>query len=151
MSAAVPNITAEQAKQQAEILKNLTLNQSEADYKKRQMAALKVSISDSLKYEQALQWTLNSDRQTIAQALYEMISTDLRADIKNIKAATLVLGSWVSAKQYGITKEKTTQNFNNQYQNLKNCKIEIAETAKHFIMCDETKWFTDQIENFLTK
>jgi hypothetical protein len=37
-----------------------------------------------------------------------------------------------------------------QYSKVNNCKIQIAEKAKHFIMWDEPNWTFEQINLFIS-
>lgn len=37
-----------------------------------------------------------------------------------------------------------------RYAQLKNCKIVMADKARHFIMLDDPQWFYGQLDGFLT-
>ncbi|NQY07647.1 MAG: hypothetical protein HRT68_15990 [Flavobacteriaceae bacterium] len=77
------------------------------------------------------------------------MTTDLRNDIEKVKIPILVFGSWYEAKDYGITKETVQENYKNQFLKGDNYDIKVAETAKHFIMWDEPKWFINSVEVFI--
>ena len=91
----------------------------------------------------------NVDRQTLIEANYKMLSADLRDSIKTIQAPTLVLGTWIGLKQFGFTKEIVSQNYLDQYANMKNVTFEISDNSKHFIMLDDPEWLNNKIKGFL--
>lgn len=90
-----------------------------------------------------------SDPKMTAQSMYELYTTDLRDEIANIKAKTLVLGSWMTAKPFGGTIDTVRQQYEFQYQNLKNAEVVMHEDAKHFIMLDAPEWTIAQTDKLL--
>lgn len=95
------------------------------------------------------QWSMDSDPAMTAQAMYDMFTTDLRDEIASIQSSTLVLGSWVTAKDFGGTIDTVRQNFAVQYQQLPNVTIEMHADAKHFIMLDDSEWTIATIDGYL--
>ncbi len=144
-----PMATAETAKPQAENLKQMLLKMPEAAFKKQQEASLRTMITNAQQVQQAVEWSLQSDRATLAQAMYEIMTTDLREAVANIQCPILVLGSWYGAKDFGVTREMVEANYRNQFQKAPQCTIRIASTARHFIMWDEPQWFFSQLQEFL--
>ena len=96
----------------------------------------------------ALTWGLKSDRVAVADAMYEMMTTDLQEDIKRIRVRSLVLGTWIGMKDF-TAREVVEKNFRAQYAGLANHRFVLSETAKHFIMYDERDWFLEQVDQFL--
>jgi hypothetical protein len=81
-------------------------------------------------------------------AMHDLIATDLRQDIERIKSPTLVLGTWIAYKEY-TTRAAVENTFKTQYQKLTGVTIEVADTARHFIMYDDPKWMFERMEKFL--
>jgi hypothetical protein len=81
-------------------------------------------------------------------AMHDLIATDLRQDIERIKSPTLVLGTWIAYKEY-TTRAAVENTFKTQYQKLTGVTIEVADTARHFIMYDDPKWMFECMEKFL--
>jgi len=144
-----PNATVENVIPQAKMTKEMVISTSDSLFSQQQKVTMSTMISDSKNINIATEWSLQSDRKTIAQAMYEIMTTDLRSDIEKIKIPILVFGSWYGAKDYGVTKEMVQKNYENQFSKVENCKIEVAKTAKHFVMWDEPKWFINLVESFL--
>ena len=106
-------------------------------------------ITDTARISQAARWSQASDGATVAQTMYDLYTTDLRADLARIKQPVLVLGAWAAYKAYGSTKESTRAVFALQYAKLPQTRIEMSEAGRHFLMWDDTAWFFAQTDSFL--
>lgn len=144
-----PNASVDSILPQAQQTREMIISTSDSLFMQQQKLTLPTMITDSENISTAIEWSLQSDRETIAQAIYELMTTDLRDEIERIKIPILVLGSWYGAKNYGITKELVKNNYENQFSKSKDYKIEIAETAKHYIMWDEPTWFVKSVKSFI--
>ncbi|GAB3638382.1 alpha/beta hydrolase [Hymenobacter arcticus] len=113
----------------------------------RQMAA--GMVTDTARITQVARWGAASDAATVAQAMYDMYTTDLRADVARIEQPVLVLGTWAGYKQYGATQESVRATFTQQYAQLPQARIELSEAGRHFVMYDDTAWFFGQTDGFL--
>ncbi|WP_192823122.1 alpha/beta fold hydrolase [Rufibacter sp. LB8] len=118
---------------------------------KQQEASMGTMAKDSIHIKKIIEWGRKSDYATTGQAMYEMYTSDLRKDIVAIKSPVLVLGAWYGYKDYGVTREMTTNTFKMQFANLPSADIKVADTAKHFIMYDEPIWMFAQMDAFLKK
>jgi pimeloyl-ACP methyl ester carboxylesterase len=144
-----PNATANSVIPQAKQMKDNIISIADSLYINQQRFMLKTMITDSLNVEKVLKWSLESDRKTTAQAMYEIMCTDLRDDLNKIKVPVFVFGSWYGYKDYGVTKESVYSNLKNQYSEAENCKFKVADKAKHFIMLDEPVWFITELKILL--
>ena len=106
-------------------------------------------VTDTARQALLARWGQASDPATVAQAMYDLYTTDLRADLGRIQQPALVLGAWAAYKQYGSTKESTRAIFVQQYAKLPQVRIEMSEAGRHFLMYDDTAWFLDQADAFL--
>ncbi len=144
-----PDATEQNVVVQANQMKKYMISSSDSLYSSQQKLTLKTMITDSLNIKKALKWSIESDRRTVAQAMFEIMTTDLRDELINVKVPILVLGSWYGYKDYGVTKEIVNANLQNQFSKADNYTIKVAEKAKHFIMWDEPTWFINEIKIFL--
>ena len=103
------------------------------------------------KFDVLLNWTKNSDGRTLNQAMFELMITDLREDIKNIKSPVLCFGAWIAYKNWGATRESTKNLYSSLYKNVKDFSIELTDKGKHFIMWDDFEWFSKTLKEFLVK
>jgi pimeloyl-ACP methyl ester carboxylesterase len=144
-----PGATAEQARPQAQMMKTMMVNQTAEVFESQQKQSMPTMAAQADDIEKIIQWSLASDRPTVAQAMYELMTTDLRDEAEKVSCPILVFGSWYAAKDYGITSEMVKNNYQQQFQKAKDYKILMADTAKHFIMLDEFDWFMKHVNTFL--
>ena len=113
----------------------------------RQMAA--GMVSDTARQSLVARWGQASDPASVAQAMYELYTIDLRAELGAVRQPALVLGTWAAYQPYGATLASTRAIFAAQYTRLPQHRIEMSQTGKHFIMYDDTAWFFQQTDAFL--
>lgn len=94
-------------------------------------------------------WGESSDRKTTTQAMYELMTTDLRSTLGAARTPTLVLGSWAGYAPYGATQESTQAVFEQQYAAHPDVRIKLSESGYHFLMWDDPKWLQQQVREFL--
>lgn len=144
-----PAATVEMMKPMANQMKQMILAMPVTDFEQQQKAGMPVMTASPERIPTAVNWSLQSDRATIAEAMYELMVTDYRSDLGGFDTQILVLGAWYSGKDYGLTEESVRGNFAQQYQLAKNVQIEMAPTAHHFIMWDNPDWFMEKVTEFL--
>ena len=145
-----PALTAELMRPQAEQMRAMMTNQSQADYEKNAAASVQGMSNNPARLPLLIEWSKTSDRATTTQAMVDLMTTDLRSDISTIKQPTLVLGAWAAYKAYGSTKESTAGIYKLQYEKLKNVDIRLSDTGYHFLTWDDGDWVNQQINNFLS-
>ncbi|MBK8550434.1 MAG: alpha/beta hydrolase [Ignavibacteria bacterium] len=98
-------------------------------------------MNDTAHREQVVQWTVQSDRNTLAMIFCQYLNTDMREMISEITCPSLILleGYFVNIKPL----------ISEQYKNLKTAELKFATKGLHFVMYDDTQWYLDQIDNFL--
>ncbi|HKA01747.1 MAG TPA: alpha/beta hydrolase [Candidatus Solibacter sp.] len=106
-------------------------------------------VSTDADLQRVIEWSLKSDRSATTDAMVELYAGDLRQDVAKIKAPTLVMGTWIGWKPMGATRESVDSNLRKQYAKLEGVRIEITDTARHFIMWDDPKWMFAQMDSFL--
>ena len=144
-----PNATPETTKPHAEAMrKAVTATQTEEQRRKTQEMYLQSMISDPAKVALALEWGVNSDPKTIAQAMYEMYTIDLRPSLSRIKSPTLVIGTWIAYQQYA-TRAAVEKTFRDQFANLPGYRFVLSEAGKHFVMYDDPKLLFSEMDAFL--
>lgn len=143
-----PTATPETMKPQAEALRKGMLAQSPEQRRQMQTAVLQTMITDSSKQALAAKWADASDPNTVAQAMYELLTTDLLPELARVKVPTLIIGTWIGLRQY-MSREQVEKNFREQYASLAGYKFVMAEKAKHFVMFDEPEFLFEEMDNFL--
>jgi pimeloyl-ACP methyl ester carboxylesterase len=146
-----PMATAETMKPQAEMMRTQMNAQSDEAYFQGAVQSTAGMTRSPERHAQLTAWTKASDRATTTAAMIDMLTTDLRADIADLKQPVLVLGSWAAYAQYGSTLESTRAVFTAQYAAAPNVDVRMSETGYHFLTWDDGAWVNTQIDGFLGK
>ncbi|MFC5570047.1 alpha/beta fold hydrolase [Lysobacter yangpyeongensis] len=144
-----PAATVEQVKPMADAMRKQMLAQDEAGYRAGVAANLQGMAHDPKRVETLATWGNASDRTITAEAMYEMMTTDLRGEVAKIRVPTLVLGAWAAYAPYGVTKESTAQLYKAQYAKLDGVRVEMSEAGYHFLMWDDPQWLQQQVRDFI--
>ena len=105
---------------------------------KRNMAML---LADASKHDEAISWSMKSDRNTFSQMYCDFSNTDLREKIATIKCPSLIL------LEFGFSNYK--ESIEAQYKNLKTASFQYSNKGLHFIMYDDAAWYLAQLNNFI--
>lgn len=146
-----PTLTAETIRPMAEGMRAIVLNQPQAHYFRGIAVTAQGMTASDDKVALLRRWGEASDRATTAQALVEMMTTDLRPQLDKVKAPTLVLAGWVGGARYGATRESTLAMFKQHYAKLDGVRIEMSQDGYHFLMWDDPQWLQDQVRGFLAE
>lgn len=144
----VPSVTGAQLKQMATVTRERMLSGDDASLAASQRKTVMSMASKPEDVDRIVGWGQRSDRKAVAGAMYELIANDLRDDIARIKAPTLVLGTWVAYKDYA-PRAAIEGVYRTQYAKLSGVQVEMADSARHFIMYDDPAWMYDRIDRFL--
>lgn len=105
---------------------------------KRNMAML---LADASKQDEAIGWSMKSDRKTFSEMYCDFSNTDLREKIADIKCPSLIL------LEFGFSNYKAP--IEAQYKNLKTASFQYSSKGLHFIMYDDKEWYLSQLSNFI--
>ncbi len=142
----MPSATVETAKPMAEMIRS-GMAVARQQFVTNSEPWVRTMVTKPADFDRVMSWVRNTDPLAAGDAMFDLFSHDLRDDVAKIKSPTLVLGTWIAYRDYA-TREEVERRFRNQYTQLKNCKIIMAET-RHFIMFDDPNWFYQQIDVFL--
>jgi pimeloyl-ACP methyl ester carboxylesterase len=145
-----PDMTPAKAKEAAAQMKHYIGDESQEDYERyvKSGVGTRAMVESESNFNRIVAWGLKSDKSAVADGMSEMMATDLRDDIANIKSPTLVMGTWIAFKQY-TDRAKTEANLHAQYAKLTGAKIEVNDTSHHFIMWDDPTWMFGLMDRFL--
>lgn len=134
----------------AKAMRDMIANQPKEQYDQFMQSgvSLRGMASSPEHLEIIKQWGIKSDQWAVANGMYELLATDLQADIAKIRSRSLVLGSWIGMKSV-TTREIVEGNFRKQFATLPGHQFAFAEKAQHFIMYDDPNWFFAQVDAFL--
>ncbi len=146
-----PGATVESVKPMAENMRKVFSGPPTEETEKQTQASIKSMVTKPEDYEMILGWGKKSDRIAEGNAMYDMMTTDLRDDLDKITSRTIVIGTWIGFKQYGVTRDQVEKNFRDQYAKLKNYQLVLSDKARHFVMLDDPEGFFVATDAFLLR
>jgi len=144
-----PSATADSVRPMAEGMRAGMLAADEASYKAQLRGGVATMTTQAERVPTLARWGEDSDRNTTTQAMYELMTTDLRQPLAAARTPTLVLGSWASYAPYGATQATTKAIFEQQYAKHPSVRIELSEGGYHFLMWDDPQWLQHEVREFL--
>ena len=92
-------------------------------------------------------WGLASSHAVGGQAFADLIVTDLRPELANVRVPATVL--FAHGPQFPQDEAKTTAYITALYANLKGAKLIAVSPSRHFIMLDQPERFDKEVMTFL--
>lgn len=130
----------------SEIMKAALLRQSEEAFARQQAEALSALVKSEPDLQKALAWSLSSDREVMAQAMSEVLVTDLRDQISRIESPVTV----IYAKDNTIPDMAGVETlYRDLYQPLQDGTLIPIEDALHFIPLDQPEAFLAALKGAL--
>ncbi len=145
----MPGATEETSKVMADGMKAQMSHQNEEMRAASLNMILATMITDKEKIKLAHQWGMDSDPASVNQAMYEMMTQDIRQEIAVIESPTLIMGAWIAYKSFGMSHERLASSYGAQYELLKGHQLAITDIGKHFIMWDDPEFYFATMSEFL--
>ncbi|MCE1117349.1 MULTISPECIES: alpha/beta fold hydrolase [Pseudomonas] len=92
---------------------------------------------------------LHSDRTTVANAVHELMTTDLRAELDQIQAPMKVVYAYDPL--YGVPASNVDALFGTAYASAANVSFKRIDGSFHFIMLDQPEVFAGAVMEFLAQ
>jgi len=132
-----------------------------AEGMQKQMAAMgpdefKASIKSTLEKEardpkareKLLELCANADPKTTGQVMYEMMTTDLRFDVKKVETPILLIGAGYGSDS-ADDKAMIQRIYERQVDGTDKVKVVFTWKARHFVMFDDPEFFNATVDKFL--
>lgn len=145
-----PTATAESAKPIAENYRRTIQNQNAVQFAFGNVMFLSSMITNGNDLKAVAEVCNRSNPKTVGQAMYELMTTDLRPQVAAIKTPVLLLGSTATV-QSPEEKKAVEERYRQEVAPIPNHEVIFAAKAKHFIQLDEPDFFYDTVSKFLEK
>ena len=142
-----PNATAETGKPFAEQFRSSLSAQTADQFAESNRKSLVTMITDPKDVDAVNATGKKSDPKAVGEAFYELMTTDLRPQVKAIRTPVLLIGATASTPDDQRTMIETI--YRQQVSTIPNHKVVFAPKARHFIQLDEPQFFYAQVESFL--
>ena len=92
--------------------------------------------------------TFEADPAVMAQAMYEVMTTDLRGDLARISTPITMLYPW----QAGVLPEERARAlYEGEYRSAPNARLVAVPQSRHFVMIDQPDRFAAELRTFLER
>ncbi len=142
-----PQATAESVTPQASQFRQMLLSASKADFAQQQQLGMARLVKTDAVREQLVNSSLVSDRQTLADATFDIMTLDLRPQLPHIRVPVTVLYAWDPL--YGIPAAQVDGLYAQSYAALKGVTLTRIDNSFHFVMYDQPEAFAKQVKAFL--
>ena len=144
-----PAATSETAARRAAAMRDWLLAQSPEE----RAAFQKTSIARLAKTEAVrpalVAAGINSDRKTVADAVYELMITDLRPELGRIRAPIEVVYAYDAL--FGISAASVEAMYRQAYASAPNIHFTRIDNSFHFVMLDQPERFSSAVKSFLNE
>lgn len=142
-----PAATAGTAAPQAAALRDATMTAPLAQAEAMQRAAIARLAKTEAARPALIDAATRSDRKTVADATYELMTTDLRPELARIQAPVQVVYAYDAL--YGIPASSVDATFRNTYITTPDISFKRVDGSFHFIMLDQPQAFASTVIDFL--
>jgi len=92
---------------------------------------------------------IRSDRKTVADATYELMTTDLRPELGRIAVPVKVVYAYDQI--YGVPASNIDATFRNAYASIPHVSLKRIDDSFHFVMLDQPEAFARAVIDFLNE
>ena len=141
-----PGATLAQVRPQAEAMRTMLSALAPAQFAAQNRQSLAMMITDPRNVDAVAAHSQRSDPKAVAEAMYEVMTTDLRPLVGRVRAPTLVLAAGA-----GQPAAEVRTAYDAQYRDLVGHTLVVVDKARHFIMLDEPQRFFAAVDAFLAQ
>ncbi|HDS0921101.1 TPA: alpha/beta hydrolase [Pseudomonas putida] len=144
-----PTATAETAAPQAAAFRDGMLLAPAAQAEAMQRTAIDRLAKTTAARPALVEAALRSDRRAVADATYELMTTDLRPELGSIQSPVQVVYAYDPL--YGIPAASVDATFANAYAGARNISFKRIDGSFHFVMLDQPQAFAEAVVGFLDR
>ena len=138
--------TAASVKPKAEMMRQMLAGATPERFAAQNRMALMTMITDPKNIEPIAEMGKRTSQKAAATAVYEVMTTDLRPLLPQIRVPVLVI-----AAGQGEPPADTARDYEAQYVKLPQHRIVVADKSRHFIMLDDPQFLFTQLDRELGK
>ena len=143
-----PDATPASAKAYAAQYRSLYDSKTPEQYMIMNRNALVSMITDPKDVDAVDASSKKSDPKAVGEAFYELMTTDLRQQIKAIQTPVLLIGASATIPD-ARSRTEVENGYRQEVAAVPNHQVVFAPKARHFIQLDEPQFFYAQVESFL--
>jgi pimeloyl-ACP methyl ester carboxylesterase len=144
------NSTVASVKAQAEGIRNFYAQMQPAQLAATMQQGMEIQARETATRERVQQMGAQSDPKAVGQAIYELLSTDLRDKVGNITQPVLQLGAGGALPSEAM-RPAVEALYKQQINKIPQATLVFNWQSRHFMMWDEPVWLLNQINQFLAE
>lgn len=142
-----PSATEESITPQAAAFRDGLLSTTDVQANAMQVAAIARLVKTEDARAGVVEAGLASDRKTVANATYELLTTDLRDELGRIAIPVEVVYAYDPL--YGVPADQIDATFRSAYANADTAQFTRIDDSFHFVMLDQPDEFAQAVRSFL--
>lgn len=144
-----PTTTAETARPFADQAAAMMLNADAESFRAGQTAGAPGLVRDPATQAAMVEWSVASDRQALATAIREVMTTDVRPQLATM--TTPVWAVYAADDDGGAPAAMADAMWTREYAGLPGVRLVRVDGSRHFIMADQPERMAEQIDAFLAE
>ncbi|WP_449567646.1 alpha/beta fold hydrolase [Lelliottia nimipressuralis] len=144
-----PAATTETAARQATAMRDWLLGQSPEQIKEFQRTSITRLAKTKTVRPALVTAGINSDRKTVADAVYELMTTDLRPELARIKAPIEIVYAYDAL--FGVPAARVDAMYRQSYASAPEVHFTRIDDSFHFVMLDQPERFSSAVASFLNQ
>lgn len=141
-----PNVTAASAEPQARSMRDQIAALDDAAFTAQQNMGVARLVKTEARRAEVVAWSAASDRGAFAQAMYEVMTTDMRNEVANVQTPMTVVYAYDAAMGPETMIDGL---YRGQYAPAPHVRFVRVDGAYHFIMFDQPAAFQAAVADFL--
>ena len=142
-----PTATVESITPQAAGLRDMMIAMTPEAFAAQQARTMTTLVKSPRGREDALAWSLASDRKVMARAMYDVMTTDLRDRLATIQTPVTVV--YARDEVMGPMSQFVGPLYEGAYKALPSRTLVPVDGALHFVMLDQPDAFATAVDSFL--
>jgi len=141
--------TADESKASAAQMRSLYASLTPEQLENMTRMALGQMISDAGDIGRVTKWAARSDAAFVGQAMYDLMTTDLRPEMRQVSVPLLLIGA---GKAFASNPEQLVHvraAYESQVAAVPGHQVVMAQRALHFIMLDDPEFLLGAMDGFL--
>lgn len=142
-----PAATSETAERHAAPMRDWLQQQSPEQFEASQQASIaRLAMTEAVR-PALVAASIRSDRKTVADAVYELMVTDLRPELGRIKAQMEIVYAYDAL--FGIPATRVEGMYRQAYASAPHIRFTRIDESFHFVMLDQPERFASAVKAFL--
>lgn len=141
-----PQVTAASIEPQARAMRDQIAGLDDASFAAQQNVGIARLVKTESRRAEVVGWTLTSDRASFAEAMYEVMTTDMRPELASVTTPMTIVYAYDAAMGPETMVDGL---YRGSYAGAPDARFVRVDSSFHFVMLDQPDAFAAAVEDFL--